>query len=154
MFVKAVSGVVERFPYTESDLLQDNPNTSFPQVRSDDFLATFNMYRVRELDQPSCDPKTEEPVKNDAPDLQGDEWVLGWHIRQKTDEEIAKYLADLADRARQLRDNLLSSCDYIVAISYERGEPVPQAWVDYRQALRDVPQQSGFPEDIVWPEKP
>ena len=24
----------------------------------------------------------------------------------------------------------------------------------YRQALRDVPAQSGFPSDITWPEKP
>ncbi len=29
-----------------------------------------------------------------------------------------------------------------------------QSWIDYRQALLDVPQQSGFPDDIVWPQKP
>lgn len=29
-----------------------------------------------------------------------------------------------------------------------------QAWADYRQALLDVPSQSGFPHDIVWPIKP
>lgn len=29
-----------------------------------------------------------------------------------------------------------------------------QAWADYRQALLDVPQQSGFPHDVVWPTKP
>ena len=29
-----------------------------------------------------------------------------------------------------------------------------QSWIDYRQALLDVPQQSGFPDDIVWPEIP
>ena len=27
-------------------------------------------------------------------------------------------------------------------------------WATYRQALRDVPSQSGFPHDITWPEKP
>jgi hypothetical protein len=33
--------------------------------------------------------------------------------------------------------------------------PVDQsAWADYRQALRDVPQQSGFPQEVVWPTKP
>ena len=25
---------------------------------------------------------------------------------------------------------------------------------NYRQALRDIPQQEGFPINIVWPEKP
>ena len=29
-----------------------------------------------------------------------------------------------------------------------------QAWADYRQALLDIPQQSGFPHDVVWPTKP
>lgn len=29
-----------------------------------------------------------------------------------------------------------------------------QAWADYRQALLDIPSQSGFPHDIVWPNKP
>ena len=29
-----------------------------------------------------------------------------------------------------------------------------QAWADYRQALLDIPQQAGFPHDIIWPTKP
>lgn len=29
-----------------------------------------------------------------------------------------------------------------------------QAWADYRQALLDVPQQEGFPHNVVWPVKP
>ena len=29
-----------------------------------------------------------------------------------------------------------------------------QAWADYRQALLDVPQQAGFPDNITWPTKP
>ena len=29
-----------------------------------------------------------------------------------------------------------------------------QAWADYRQALLDVPSQSGFPYDVSWPDKP
>jgi len=29
-----------------------------------------------------------------------------------------------------------------------------QAQIEYRQALRDIPQQEGFPLNVVWPEKP
>ena len=29
-----------------------------------------------------------------------------------------------------------------------------EALAEYRQALREVPEQPGFPEDIIWPEKP
>lgn len=59
---------------------------------------------------------------------------------------------NLEAEARLHRDQLLFACDYTqlddVPIS-NRG-----AWVTYRQALRDVPQQAGFPADITWPVPP
>lgn len=75
-----------------------------------------------------------------------------------TDEFNAKY-AEVesnynAEQARSQRDKLLSSSDWIVTKSLESGAAVPQEWLDYRQALRDVPQQSGFPDDITWPTAP
>ena len=29
-----------------------------------------------------------------------------------------------------------------------------QDWLDYRQELRDVPDQPGFPKKIIWPQRP
>lgn len=59
---------------------------------------------------------------------------------------------ELATAARAERNRLLTETDWTQAAD------VPQAtkdlWAPYRQALRDVPQQSGFPTDIVWPTKP
>jgi hypothetical protein len=53
--------------------------------------------------------------------------------------------------ARTQRDALLSQSDW----TQVPDAPVDQAaWAQYRQALRDVPQQSGFPGDITWPVKP
>jgi hypothetical protein len=156
MYAKIVSGVVEKFPYTQSDLLQDHPDTSFPQNMSDRVLEAHGMYKVRLLPEPSCDPVTQKAVKNDLPELSEyqTEWVLGWHIRQKTDEEKAQYLSHLANQAVSLRNQLLQDSDWIVAVAYEKGDPVSPAWAEYRQALRDVPQQEGFPVDIIWPTKP
>jgi hypothetical protein len=34
------------------------------------------------------------------------------------------------------------------------GEAKAAEWDAYRQALRDVPEQEGFPENVVWPIKP
>lgn len=56
-------------------------------------------------------------------------------------------------RARYLRDTLLAECDWVTVRATERGEAVPQEWLDYRQALRDITQQAD-PANIVWPEKP
>ena len=59
---------------------------------------------------------------------------------------------ELAAAARAERDTLLAATDWTQAAD------VPQAtkdkWAPYRQALRDVTEQSGFPSDIQWPAKP
>ena len=52
------------------------------------------------------------------------------------------------------RDNLLSNTDWVLLRAMDRGEPVPPEWLAYRQALRDVTEQDGFPLDVAWPEKP
>ncbi|WP_052155163.1 phage tail assembly chaperone [Thermus sp. 2.9] len=59
---------------------------------------------------------------------------------------------------RAERDHRLAETDWIVARAYERGEPVPEAWAAYRQALRDLPAQLTDEQvlagDILWPEPP
>ena len=57
-----------------------------------------------------------------------------------------------AQRVRHERHRLLSESDYAVL----PDAPVANVdeWKRYRQSLRDVPQQSGFPLDVTWPEKP
>ena len=74
--------------------------------------------------------------------------------------DIAIYLTDaeydtvLAASTRQKRDRLIAATDYLVTPDYPI-EPDRLAKVKiYRQALRDIPEQSGFPRTIAWPEKP
>ena len=56
-----------------------------------------------------------------------------------------------ASEVRAQRDALLAETDW----TQVSDAPVnAQAWADYRQALRDVPEQPGFPGDIEWPAKP
>jgi hypothetical protein len=59
-----------------------------------------------------------------------------------------------AERVRCIRDELLKECDWVTAKSYETQTSVPESWAAYRQALRDIPQQSNFPANVVFPEKP
>lgn len=56
--------------------------------------------------------------------------------------------------ARMLRDAALADCDWVVVKASEAGEPVSDEWVTYRQALRDIPDQAGFPDNVTWPVKP
>lgn len=59
-----------------------------------------------------------------------------------------------ASLIRAKRDALLAETDLIIIRCAEAGEPVPEEWKAYRQALRDVPEQPGFPEAVNWPEQP
>jgi hypothetical protein len=72
--------------------------------------------------------------------------ALEWHDT-RSDE-------DRDNEARAKRDRLLAETDWIVTRAIERAEAVPEVWAAYRQALRDVPEQEGFPVTIVWPEAP
>ena len=51
--------------------------------------------------------------------------------------------------ARKTRDGLLDESD-----KYALVDRITDAWRDYRQLLRDVPAQTGFPTNVTWPEKP
>ena len=58
--------------------------------------------------------------------------------------------------ARAKRDRLLAESDWTDTLSAKTrlGDALYNAWQDYRQILRDVPQQAGFPQNIAWPEPP
>lgn len=60
----------------------------------------------------------------------------------------------LAASARARRDALIAASDWVVLRAQETGESVPDAWLKYRRALRDVPSQKGFPAKIKWPATP
>ena len=59
-----------------------------------------------------------------------------------------------AKEARGERDRLLTESDWVTIRATDTGNPVPTEWQTYRQALRDITEQTGFPESIEWPEKP
>lgn len=73
---------------------------------------------------------------------------------------IAIYLTDaeydtvLAASARQKRDRLIAATDYLVTPDYPISDDRLAKIKIYRQALRDIPEQAGFPRTITWPEKP
>lgn len=74
-----------------------------------------------------------------------------------------KYRFALMDLKKR-RNRLLADSDWVVARSIETGEPIPQEWKDYRQALRDITIGNEKPEvdeygyatfrDITFPAPP
>ena len=67
----------------------------------------------------------------------------------------AEYAAGANDRAaakiRTERDAKLTESDW----TQVADAPVDKAaWATYRQALRDIPSQAGFPNEVNWPTEP
>jgi len=62
--------------------------------------------------------------------------------------------AEQSKAVREQRSQKLKETDWVVVKHLERNENIPGAWEVYRQALRDVPTQQGFPWNVTWPEEP
>lgn len=56
-----------------------------------------------------------------------------------------------AEELRMVRDQLLARSDWTQAADAPTDKT---AWAVYRQALRDVPLQPGFPGSVIWPTEP
>lgn len=80
-------------------------------------------------------------------------YILG-PIFTDVEEEAAYKTAKDAEQAasvRTSRNDLLTKCDWTQIADSTADKPV---WATYRQALRDVTLQDGFPWNVTWPEQP
>ena len=63
-------------------------------------------------------------------------------------------LEDVIKAVRARRLQLIAHTDWTQMADHPMSAEQRAAWNTYRQALRDVPQQPGFPEAVTWPEQP
>ena len=70
------------------------------------------------------------------------------NIKTAAELEAAR-LESLAKAVRAKRDALIKETDFYILPDYPNA---PQGIAEYRQALRDITEQPGFPHDVTWPE--
>jgi len=58
-------------------------------------------------------------------------------------------VAASATQGRAQRDELLAASDNMAL-----ADRINDDWRTYRQALRDIPAQAGFPNSVTWPTEP
>jgi len=75
-------------------------------------------------------------------------------MQENDPDRYAEVLEDYASTARTKRDKLLLDCDWVAVKSFETSTDIPAAFTTYRQALRDITAQTGFPLTIEWPTQP
>ena len=78
-------------------------------------------------------------------------WFTKYSVSDMDADAIAAKDAEQATNVRNQRTQLLKDCDW-TQIADSTADKT--AWATYRQALRDVPAQSGFPWEVTWPTQP
>ena len=152
---------------SETDLRLENRNVSFPKVWNTNVFEALGIDPVLAAPAPTPSGEFKVVARNGAVQDSSGNWVQAWIEREMfteyTDEEgnvqtvSAQQTAyttrknnEKAAVERATRDNLLKETDHF-ALS---DVTMTDAMRTYRQALRDVPQQSEFPNTITWPTKP
>ena len=142
LLVKTANGEVDQFPYTIGNLRRDNPQTSFPKQIPNSILQSYEVYEVTELDKPAYDPLVQTLVRG-TPVYNNDRWKVSYTTANKSD-------ADAEAAVRNRRDTLLAETDWMALSDVTMSSDM----TTYRQALRDIPAQAGFPSSVTWPTKP
>jgi hypothetical protein len=147
MHIRLTNGIPEK--YTIGQLRRDNPQVSFPKNIPDDTLAEYSVYPLVATPMPSVDHT--QNVAEATPQQIDGVWTQVWAVTDASADEIAERTAAQASDMRQERNARLAACDW----TQLADAPVNSlAWANYRQALRDVTAQAGFPWSVEWPTQP
>ena len=171
MYVKITNDQPVEFPYTIGQFRRDNPQTSFPKVIPVEIMRRHGMFPVEELKKPNFDPLVQNLKRDDMPHkevirlkaeadatdpftgevdqaqvgqpIYGNKWLISYTVANKPQDEAE-------EAVRNQRNRLLADTDWM-ALSDNTMTP---EWATYRQALRDITEQTGFPYSVNWPTKP
>mgnify|MGYP003624655822 CR=1 FL=1 len=130
------------------------------EVRNAASLQADNLRMGVEINHPDYGwiPYTVDPADTDMTINNDDVMALiGTDFAAYVPPTQAELDAALAAEVRADRDGRLAEVDAVAgnALRWAALDAETQAaWALYRQELLDVPQQAGFPNDVVWPTKP
>lgn len=150
MFIRLKNGAPVEHPLTEQNFRQLFSNVSFPKYYTPTSVEPFG-YGIYDYSSPpevSGYQKVVEvaPTKNEM-----GIWIQTWQVSAMTPEEQVEHDSKTAISVRNDRNRRLITSDWTQAID----APVDKTtWATYRQALRDVTLQPGFPHTVEWPTKP
>lgn len=136
------------YPVSEQEIKSRFPNVSFPEK----FVAPEPYAFVVATIQPKFDRAT-QGVREASPKLISGKWTQVWEVYGLSQEQIDTIRSQQWKTIQIDRNERLQSCDWTQLPDVPLTEEQKQAWVAYRQDLRDVTNQPD-PFNIVWPVAP
>jgi len=133
----------------ESEFRALHPNTSLPQQLTEALINEFGGDVV--FEGPQATPTRYQTAYRNGVELVDGKWYTKYSVADMEDEAKTAKDAEQAKSVRNNRDQLLKDSDW----TQVADAPVDkQAWAIYRQSLRDITAQSGFPWEVTWSNKP
>lgn len=133
----------------ESEFRAMFPDTSFPVPLTLGVINDFGGDPI--MEGPQAQPtRYQTAYRNGIQEIEG-KWYTKYSVADMDDEAKAALDAQQAASMRAERNRRLSECDWTQITDSTADK---QAWGTYRQSLRDVPSQEGFPWEINWPVTP
>lgn len=159
MYAKIENGVAVEYPLYEGDLERRFPELVFPLdahlEENNGVICPEGYARVLPVEQPNDHTKN---FQLGMPELDPIDniWKETWISVSATEEQINTRIQIIKSRVRDIRNNKLLSSDVFMIIDrWETySEEEKSSWKIYRQELRDLPKQEGFPFDVIWPTPP
>lgn len=145
IFLRLEGEEIAEFPLYERQIIARFPETSFPIP----FEAPDGYEEVLPIEQPPID-YWQNAISRTAILVDG-VWVQQWDIEDASSEEVSARTEARAAEVRSKRNAELAASDWTQIWDATCDK---DAWAEYRQALRDITSQPGFPWEISWPEKP
>jgi outer membrane receptor for ferric coprogen and ferric-rhodotorulic acid len=129
MYIKINNQTIEKYPYSIRELCNDNPQTSFPEIMTNNLLAEWNVYPVKPVDIPSYDAITENLTEGTPVNVNG-QWTQNWIVSDATSEEIIQRQQAQELKKEQMRLNDYRNESDPLFFRYQRGEVEKQGWLD------------------------
>jgi hypothetical protein len=132
----------------ESEFRALFPNTSLPLL-TETVLNELGADVV--LESPQAQPTRYQIAFRDGVQEIDGKWFTKYSVSDLDADGIAAKDAEQAKSVRATRNSLIAECDW----TQVEDSPVDKAaWATYRQELRDLTLQAGFPFDVTYPTKP
>ena len=147
------NGSITQYPIGAVEVRRRFPNTSFPvDIESAD-LTAFGVVTVHNIPQPSIDIRTEK-LEEGTPAFNGTQWNQVWDVLPLSAAEQQAITDSQAEYVRSVRNERLADCDWTQLADSPLDADAKTAWALYRETLRMVPDQPGFPWNVQWPQQP
>lgn len=142
------------FPYSVFQFRKDFPRVSIPGISLVDvdqaFLRNNGIYDVKIKNPPLYNKRTEKlsPI---ILEKEGNVYYTKYEVVALNQEELNQVRENEIREVIQKRNSLLQNSDW----SQLPDSPVDkESWKVYRQALRDITLQDGYPFEVIWPSAP